>query len=142
MLINNLFTKPLVIICLVLLSLVCLFGYLSFTFYGQKQEIKQSLTLALATNESLNNSLKLQEKACLISDSIAVEFNEESKEIKKEESVVVEKIDRIVSAPKANQEEKPHEANVVDIDGELPLDLRGMLSESCERTKGSSCSHP
>lgn len=143
---NFLTSKPLILALLVSLSLNGLFGYLSYTFYGDKVKALASLEAALDNNKTLEKSLENQEAVCKIAEDVSVEFKKEEQEVEKDTNNTVSEIDKMVVVKKetvvAKEATKNEESNYVALDGRLPDSLVRLLSEHCLRTKGSACSHP
>lgn len=116
-------TKPLFIVCAALVASTLSFSYLSYTFYGDKQEATQALGQALNVNSTLQKSLEKQKQACVIDIKSTLEFQEDKKELETHKEEVIQRIDKLASVT----EEKSDE---VDIDSKLPDALRGMLDDS------------
>lgn len=143
---NFLTSKPLILALFVSISLCVMFGYLSYTFYGQKEKAEESLRQALAANSMLEQSLTNQTTVCKVGDSTTAEFKKEEQEVEKDTNNTVSEIDKMVVVKKetvvAKEATKNEESNYVALDGRLPDSLVRLLSEHCLRTKGSACSHP
>lgn len=130
------------------ISLNCLFGYLSYSFYSDKAVAESQLDTAVKANKDLKESLDKKDTACKITDAIVSEYTKEKQEIVKETEGVLNDIDKLpsvspkgVSSPK-RQENVKEQSNVVSLDDRLGDDLVRMLSEVCLRAKGSACDHP
>ena len=132
----------------VLLGLVCLFGYLSYSFYSDKAVAESQLTIAVDANKGLQQSLDKKETACKITDVIVSEYTKEKQEIVKETDGVLNDIDKLPSVPSEvesspkRQENAKEQTNIVSLDDKLPADLVRLLSEVCLRAKGSACDQP
>lgn len=143
-------SKPFIIALIVSISLNCLFGYLSYSFYSDKALAESQLATAVAANKELKESLNKKDTACKIADVIVSEYTKEKQEIVKETDGVLNDIDKLPSVstqaeskPKRQENAKEQtEDTPVSLDGELPADLVRLLSESCLRAKGSNCDHP
>ena len=140
------FNKPLILILLVSLALNCLFGYLSFRFYGVKEGLKVELVQCQASNVSLKKSVENHKEICKIQDSISVEWKKEEQQVEKDVDESVAEIDKMIIRPQSNTtssvEEHNEKDNTIDLDAKLPDSLIRMLSENCLRAKGSSCTNP
>ena len=141
-------SKPLIIALLVSISLNCLFGYLSYSFYSDKAVAESQLEVAVVSNKFMALSLERKSAACALQDKIAAENQTEQQEIVGKTEAVLNAIDKMVSASVV-EEKAPKGAenvnktsNVVSLDGVLPSTLVSLLNESCNRSKGSACTHP
>ena len=140
--------KPLIIALFVSISLNCLFGYLSYSFYSDKAVAESKLETAVDANKDLKESTDKKESACKIADVIVSEYTKEKQEIVKETDGVLNDIDKLPSVPvqveskSKGQENAKEQTNIVNLDGKLPRDLVRMLSEVCLRAKGSACDNP
>ena len=143
-------SKPLIIALFVSISLNCLFGYLSYSFYSDKAVAESQLTTAVKANKDLKESLDKKDKACLITDAIISEYQEEKQEIVKEKDRDLNAIDKLPSMP-VQVETKPKrqenakeqiEGAPVSLDAKLGDDIKRMLSQSCHSAKGSNCDSP
>ncbi len=147
-------TRPLLIALFVSIVLNCLFGYLSYSFYSDKAVAESQLEVALVSNGLLNISLERKTKACLVQDAITAENQTEQLLIIKEKNAVLDDIDKMVVVPAVMQntlkrvffpkeKDNVNETNpVVSLDSVLPDALVSLLNESCNRSKGSSCTAP
>ena len=139
------FSKPLILVLFVSISLNCLFGYLSYTFYSDKAVAESQLEAAVDANKGLQESLDKKETACRITDVIVSEYTKEKQEIVKETDGVLNDIDKLPSVPSQveskpkRQENAKEQTNIVSLDDKLPADLVRLLSEVCLRAKGSAC---
>jgi hypothetical protein len=144
------FNKPFVIALLVSISLNCLFGYLSYSFYSDKAVAESQLATAVGANKDLKESLDKKETACKIADVIVSEYQTEKQEIVKETDGVLNAIDKLPSEPVQVESKPKGQENAkeqtkdtpVSLDAKLPDDLVRLLSESCSRAKGSACDSP
>jgi len=125
-------SKPLMLVVAVLFSLVCLFGYLSYSFYSDKAKLKADVDRLAKANASLVSDVEKATKSCLIVDEINRKHNEEQKALDEKKEGIVKQIDSIPkkSNPTTKESSDVEETNVVDIDGVLPLDLQRMLNEA------------
>ena len=139
------FSKPIIIALFVSISLNCLFGYLSYSFYSDKAVAESQLVTAVDANKDLKESLDKKETACKITDVIVSEYTKEKQEIVKETDGILGAIDKLPSTPvqveikPKRQENVKEQIDVVSLDGKLPADLVRLLSEVCLRAKGSAC---
>ena len=125
-------SKPLTIVVAVLFSLVCLFGYLSYSFYSDKATLKADVDRLAKANATLVSDVEKATKSCLIVDEINRKHNEEQKALDEKKEGIVKQIDSIPkkSNPNTKESSDVENTNVVDIDGVLPLDLQRMLNEA------------
>ena len=125
-------SKPLMLVIAVLLSLVCLFGYLSYAFYSDKATLKADVDRLAKANATLVSDVEKATKSCLIVDEINRKHNEEQKALDEKKEGIVKQIDSIPKKSHTTTKESSdvEETNVVDIDGVLPLDLQRMLQQS------------
>ena len=125
-------SKPLMLVIAVLLSLVCLFGYLSYSFYSDKATLKADVDRLVKANATLVSDVEKATKSCLIVDEINRKHNEEQKALDEKKEGIVKQIDSIPKKSNTLTKESSdvEETNVVDIDGVLPLDLQRMLQQS------------
>ena len=125
-------SKPLMLVIAVLFGLVCLFGYLSYSFYGDKSTLKADVDRLAKANATLVSDVEKATKSCLIVDEINRKHNEEQKALDEKKEGIVKQIDSIPkkSNPTTKESSDVEETNVVDIDGVLPLDLQRMLQQS------------
>lgn len=145
--------KPLILTLLVSLSFNGLFGYLSYSFYSDKAVAESALDQAKGANKSLQESLDKKDKACLITDAIVSEYQEEKQEIVKEKDRDLSTIDKMMALPSPTENKQKRQENakeqkgvegnsVINLDSKLPDNLVSLLSESCHRSKGSTCTNP
>lgn len=125
-------SKPFIIIIVVLLSLTSLFGYLSYSFYGDRSTLKADVDRLVKANATLVSNVEKATKSCLIVDEINRKHNEEQKALDEKKEGIVKQIDSIPKKSHTTTKESSdvEETNVVDIDGVLPLDLQRMLQQS------------
>lgn len=143
-------SKPLIIALFVSISLNCLFGYLSYSFYSDKTVAESQLDAAVDANKGLQESLDKKEGACKITDTIVSEYTKEKQEIVKETDGVLNDIDKLRAVPTQVESKPKRQENVkeqtkdapVSLDAKLGDDLVRMLSEVCLRAKGSACDPP
>ncbi len=143
--------KPLVIALLVSLSVNGLFGYLSYSFYGDKSKAEQSLVVAIEANKSLESSLSKKEQSCQIVDKINSEYQKEKAGIVGEKEQDLLDLSKMIQSPSPEKKEKNaakipvnngdvnEESNVASLDSKLPDNLRLLLSSSCQRVRGEAC---
>ena len=125
-------SKPLMLVIAVLFSGMCLFGYLSYSFYSDKATLKADVDRLVKANATLVSDVEKATKSCLIVDEINRKHNEEQKALDEKKEGIVKQIDSIPkkSNPTTKESSDVEETNVVDIDGVLPLDLQRMLQQS------------
>ncbi len=141
-------TKPLLLALFVSIALNGLFGYLSYSFYSDKAVAESQLEVAVVSNKFMAVSLERKDKVCTLQDKIAAENQTEQQEIAGKTDAVLNAIDKMVVVPTVLQktsngaENVNKQSNVVSLDAELPEPLRLLLQDSCNRSKGSECTHP
>lgn len=143
-------SKPFIIALFVSISLNCLFGYLSYSFYSDKAVAESQLATAVDANKDLKESLDKKESACKITDVIVSEYQAEKQEIVKETDGVLNAIDKLPSVPSQvkNKPKRQENANKqvedapVSLDAKLGDDIKRVLSQSCHSAKGSDCDYP
>ena len=125
-------SKPPMLVIAVLFSGMCLFGYLSYSFYSDKATLKADVDRLAKANATLVSDVEKATKSCLIVDEINRKHNEEQKALDEKKEGIVKQIDSIPkkSNPTTKESSDVEETNVVDIDGVLPLDLQRMLNEA------------
>ena len=125
-------SKPLMLVIAVLFSGMCLFGYLSYSFYSDKATLKADVDRLVKANATLVSDVEKATKSCLIVDEINRKHNEEQKALDEKKEGIVKQIDSIPKKSNTLTKESSdvEETNVVDIDGVLPLDLQRMLQQS------------
>ena len=125
-------SKPLMLVIAVLFSGMCLFGYLSYSFYSDKATLKADVDRLVKANATLVSDVEKATKSCLIVDEINRKHNEEQKALDEKKEGIVKQIDSIPKKPNTLTKESSdvENTNVVDIDGVLPLDLQRMLNEA------------
>ena len=125
-------SKPLMHVIAVLFSGMCLFGYLSYSFYSDKATLKADVDRLAKANATLVSDVEKATKSCLIVDEINRKHNEEQKALDEKKEGIVKQIDSIPkkSNPTTKESSDVENTNVVDIDGVLPLDLQRMLNEA------------
>ena len=141
-------TKPLFLALFVSLALNGLFGYLSYSFYSDKAVAESQLEVAIVSNKFMAVSLERKSAACTLQDKIAAENQTEQQQIVEEKDADLNAIDKMVVVPTALlNASKGHQnvnetSDVVGMDDLLPEPLRVLLQDSCNRSKGSSCTNP
>ena len=140
--------KPLILALLVSLSFNGLFGYLSYSFYSDRVVAESQLDTAVDANKGLQQSLDKKDTACLAIDENVAGYIKEKQEIVKEKDRDLSAIDKMMALPvpvenkQKRQENAKEQSDIVSLDNRLPDDLVRLLSESCHRSKGSSCTNP
>jgi len=147
-------TKPLLLALFVSIALNGLFGYLSYSFYSDKAVAESQLEVAIVSNKFMALSLERKDKVCALQDKIAAENQTEQQEIVGKTETDLNAIDKMVSVSvvevnasngslfSKEKENVNKTSNVVSLDGVLPSTLVSLLNESCNRSKGSECTHP
>ena len=125
-------SKPLMLVIAVLFSGMCLFGYLSYSFYSDKATLKADVDRLVKANATLVSDVEKATKSCLIVDEINRKHNEEQKALDEKKEGIVKQIDSIPKKSNTLTKESSdvEETDVVDIDGVLPFDLQRMLNEA------------
>ena len=141
-------TKPILLALFVSLTLNGLFGYLSYSFYSDKAVAESQLEVAIVSNKFMALSLERKDKVCTLQDNIAAENQAEQQEIVEEKDADLNAIDKMVSVSRveekaSNGQQNTNEtSNIVSLDAVLPEPLRLLLQDSCNRSKGSTCTSP
>ena len=141
-------TKPLLLALFVSVALNGLFGYLSYSFYSDKAVAESQLEVAVVSNKFMALSLERKDKVCTLQDKIAAENQTEQQEIAGKTEAVLNAIDKMAVVPAVLQktsneaENVNKQSNVAILDDRLPDSLVSLLNESCNRSKGSECTHP
>ncbi len=147
-------TKPLLLALFVSVALNGLFGYLSYSFYSDKAVAESQLEVAVVSNKFMAVSLERKDKVCTLQDKIAAENQTEQQEIVGKTDAVLNAIDKMASVSVVEEnasngslfsKEKENvnkQSNIASLDAELPESLRLLLQDSCNRSKGSKCTHP
>lgn len=137
--------KPLFLVIAVSISFNLLFGYLSYTFYGKLKQAENLVENLVDTNKSLQSSLELKAKSCLIDEAVSTEFQVENKAKEKEKDSALKELDKLPSvapkttvAPKATSEK----VDEISLDSKLPAAVAGLLQRHCDSVKGSACDNP
>lgn len=148
MMFSSLTLKPLLLTLFVSLSFNGLFGYLSYSFYSDKAIAESQLEVAIVSNKFMAVSLERKNAACALQDKIAAENQTEQQQIVEEKDADLNAIDKMasVSVVEENTSNGAQNVNktsdVVGMDDLLPEPLRVLLQDSCNRSKGSSCTNP
>ena len=141
-------TKPLLLALFVSITLNGLFGYLSYSFYSDKAIAESQLEVAVVSNKFMALSLERKDKVCALQDKIAAENQTEQQEIVGKTEAVLNAIDKMASVSVVEEnasngaQNVNKQSNIVSLDGVLPSTLVSLLNESCNRSKGSECTHP
>ena len=141
-------TKPLLLALFVSITLNGLFGYLSYSFYSDKAVAESQLEVAVVSNKFMALSLERKSAACTLQDKIAAENQTEQQEIVGKTEAVLNAIDKMASASVVEEkapkgaENVNKQRNIASLDDRLPDSLISLLNESCNRSKGSACTHP
>lgn len=135
--------KPLIIVLFVSISLNCLFGYLSYSFYSDKAVAESQLDTAVDANKGLQESLDKKDAACKIADDISTENTSEQKELEESKKTMMSKIDSIpskaaIAVNQAAESSSPKKGLIVpelgtgvaDIDDKLPEELKLITQEA------------
>jgi len=141
-------TKPLLLALFVSIALNGLFGYLSYSFYSDKAVAESQLEVAVVSNKFMAVSLERKDKVCTLQDKIAAENQTEQQEIAGKTDAVLNAIDKMASVSVVEEnasngaQNVNKQSNIASLDAELPESLRLLLQDSCNRSKGSACTHP
>lgn len=141
-------TKPLLLALFVSLALNGLFGYLSYSFYSDKAVAESQLEVAIVSNKFMAASLERKSASCTLQDKIAAENQTEQQQIIEEKDADLNAIDKMASVSVVEDnasngaQNVNKQSNTVSLDTELPESLRLLLQDSCNRSKGSECTHP
>lgn len=104
-----------------------LFGYLSYSFYGDIVELESKLTDAQSISSSLQHSLENQIQACSIADNKTKELVEE---LKQEQESLQSNLDKIDKIKPICREKKNNEKDYASLDDELDPNISRVLRES------------
>ena len=147
-------TKPILLALFVSLTLNGLFGYLSYSFYSDKAVAESQLEVAIVSNKFMAVSLERKSVICTLQDKMAAENQTEQLQIVEEKDADLNAIDKMVSVSVVEENASNGAENVnktsnvvqtqsvVPLDGLLPDHLRVLLQDSCNRSKGSTCTNP
>lgn len=124
-----------------LLTLVVVFGGLSYYFKGVADEKSAELKVAQSANSTLQESLDKKTQSCDITDKQLAEYQSQTNTIVIEKNTKLSAIDALPSTPR-QVKVKSNESNVAGIDDLLPPDLIGLLKQSSAVVKGSTTVHP
>lgn len=124
-----------------LLTLVVVFGGLSWHLKGVADEYKAELGVAVDANSTLQESLVNKEKSCEITDKLLSEYQAEKNEIVDKKNDTLSAIDRLPSTPRQTTV-KSNEKSVAGIDDTLPNELISLLQSSSVQDSGSTTVHP
>ena len=129
--------KPLITALLVSISLNCLFGYLSYSFYSDKAVAVSQLTTAVKANKDLKESLDKKDTACKIADVIISEYTKEKQEIVKETDGVLNDIDKLPSVPVQVESKPKRQENAKEQTKDTPVSLDAKLGDDITLTISS-----
>lgn len=109
-----------------------MFGYLSYSFYGDKLVAEKNLEGCQKANKTLQDNLEAERQACEILDNILSEYQKEKRDLDDKKDQAIDFIDQLSPRviPKAEQSikrESVNEENVVPLDGKLPPALTECL---------------
>ena len=137
------FSKPLILVLLISLSLNLTFGYLSYSFYSDKAVAESHLATAVDANKGLQESLDKKDTACKLADDISTENTSEQKELEESKQELLSKIDSLPSKAaivvnKTAESSSPKKGliapelgtGVADIDDKLPEELKLITQEA------------
>lgn len=124
-----------------LLTLVVVFGGLSWYLKGVADENKAALGVAVSANSKLQNSLDKKIESCDITDKQLADYMSKISVIVQDKNKSLLAIDALPRKQKVVEATKD-EADFVDIDGKLPSSLIGLLQQSSNTVKGSVVIHP
>ena len=136
-------SKPLILALVFFISLSALFGYISYSYYAEKQVLQERLGVSEANAKLLSSAIERAEKAHVISDKVVAEYVSESQEIVAAKDDVLERLDKlaavVVEPVKQDEKNAIQTTNFVSLGGRLPPSLVGLLAEACIRSKGVAC---
>ena len=141
-------TKPLLLALFVSVALNGLFGYLSYSFYSDKAVAESQLEVAIVSNKFMAVSLERKSAVCTLQDKVAAENQTEQQEIAGKTEAELNAIDKMLSVSVVEEnasngaQNVNKQSNIVNLDAELPEPLRLLLQDSCNRSKGSTCTNP
>lgn len=132
-----------------LLTLVVVFGGLSWYLKGVADEKSAKLKVAQDANSTLQESLDKKIQSCDITDKQLAEYMSQTNTIVVEKNTKLSAIDMLPSQPPFKQVVKTtspkvqrDETDVVDLDGKLPSSLISLLQQSSSAVQGSTAVHP
>lgn len=124
-----------------LLTLVVVFGGLSWYLKGVADQKSAELKVAQSANSTLQESLDKKTQSCDITDKQLAKYQSQTNTIVIEKNSKLSAIDALPSTPR-QVKVKSNESNVAGIDDLLPPDLIGLLKQSSGVVKGSVVVHP
>ena len=124
-----------------LLTLVVVFGGLSWYLKGVADKNSAELKVAQYANSTLKDSLDKKIESCDITDKQLVEYQSKTNTIVIEKNTKLSAIDALPSTPRQIKV-KSNESNVAGIDDLLPPDLVSLLKQSSGAVQGSVIVHP
>jgi len=128
-----------------LLTLVVVFGGLSWYLKGVADENKAALGVAVSANSTLKDSLDKKIQSCDITDKQLAEYQSQTITIVNDKNSKLSAIDALPSkqvVKTTSSKVKQDETDVVDLDGKLPSSLIDLLQQSSSVVKGSVVVHP
>lgn len=128
-----------------LLTLVVVFGGLSWYLKGVADENKAALGVAVSANSTLQNSLDKKIESCDITDKQLAEYQAQTNTIVQDKNKSLSAIDAIPSkqvVKTTSSKVQTDETDVVDLDSRLPSSLIDILQQSSSVVKGSVVVHP
>lgn len=124
-----------------LLTLVVVFGGLSWYLKGVADEKSAELKVVQSANSTLQESLDKKIESCDITDKQLAEYQSQTNTIVIEKNTKLSAIDALPSTPR-QVKVKSNESNVAGIDDLLPPDLVSLLKQSSSAVQGSIIVHP
>jgi len=128
-----------------LLTLVVVFGGLSWYLKGVADKSSAELKVAKSANSTLQESLDKKTQSCDITDKQLAEYQSQTNIVVIEKNTKLSAIDALPSKPvvkTTSSKVQQDETDVVDLDGKLPSSLIDLLQQSSGAVKGSVVVHP
>lgn len=119
--------KVISVVFMVLLLLTITFGYLSYTFYGEKKVIQDNYDKIVQANEDLEESLKIERESSKIDDRFILESIQTNKNLSDIERGTLEKKQRIEQNREVISDVENKE--IIKMDDRLPDDVSNLLRE-------------
>ena len=131
---NNLFSGATLYIILALVASTAGFGYLSYSFYGDRSVAVAQLKDANNVILGYQKAAELKDSSCKLDDQTIVEVETEKKDLQSKVDDISDKFDKLkiitATKPLVKQEIINHETNVLPDDGILSPNITSLLHES------------